>query len=78
MLSPSTRLIDLNLKLARYQAAGCPSYWVIDPDPAGGPVLRTWELQDTAYEPGIGAGGSKAFRTERPFPVTIDLAALVV
>ena len=32
ILSPSTRRIDLLLKRSRYEAAGCPAYWVVDPD----------------------------------------------
>ena len=31
VLSPSGRLIDLNLKRAAYQRMGTPSYWVLDP-----------------------------------------------
>ena len=31
VLSPSTRRIDLTLKLSRLAAAGCPHYWVVDP-----------------------------------------------
>jgi Uma2 family endonuclease len=31
VLSPSTRLIDLGLKQARYEVAGCAVYWVVDP-----------------------------------------------
>jgi len=45
VLSPSTRRVDLTLKLSRYESAGCPSYWVVDPDP---PALRAWELLRTA------------------------------
>lgn len=41
VLSPSTRRVDLTLKLSRYEAAGCPSYWVVDPD---GPSLTAWQL----------------------------------
>lgn len=43
VLSPSTRLIDLGLKRARYEAAGCPSYWVVDPV---APSLTAWQLVD--------------------------------
>jgi Uma2 family endonuclease len=34
VLSASTRRIDLMLKRSRYEAAGCPSYWVVDPGEA--------------------------------------------
>lgn len=46
VLTPSTRLIDLNLKRARYGAAGCPSYWVIDPEAL---TLTAWELRGGEY-----------------------------
>ncbi|HEY4569973.1 MAG TPA: Uma2 family endonuclease, partial [Kribbella sp.] len=46
VLSPSTRRIDLMLKFSRYEAAGCPAYWVVDPDT---PSLIAWELQDGTY-----------------------------
>ena len=46
VLSPSTRLIDLTLKRSRYEAAGCPSYWVVDPDL---PALTVWELRGGGY-----------------------------
>lgn len=32
ILSPSTRGRDRGLKLRRYQAAGIPCYWIVDPD----------------------------------------------
>ena len=31
---------------ARYEAAGCPSYWVVDPDV---PSVTAWELRDGSY-----------------------------
>lgn len=43
VLSPSTRLVDLNLKRARYEAAGCQSYWVVDPD---APSITAWEQRE--------------------------------
>ena len=47
VLSPSTRRVDVTLKRARYEAAGCPSYWVLDPDH---PSLTAWNLQDGYVE----------------------------
>ncbi len=41
--SPSTRSFDLLLKHSRYEEAGCPSYWVVDP---GGPSIVAWDLVD--------------------------------
>ena len=68
VLSPSTRLVDLNLKKARYEAAGCPSYWVFDPDRA---ELMVWELADGAYGLPTVVAGDEVFRAERPYAVEI-------
>jgi len=74
ILSPSTRLIDLNLKRARYEQAGCASYWVVDP---AGPRLTVWALVDGAYAQvaDVGAGGS--WTATAPYAVTVEPAALV-
>lgn len=45
VLSPGTRLIDLHPKRARYEAAGCPSYWIVDPDST---TLAVWECEKVA------------------------------
>jgi Uma2 family endonuclease len=74
VLSPSTRLIDINLKKARYEAAGCPSYWTVDPD---GPQLTAWELADGAYVPVAHVVGDEPFRATKPFPVTVVPADLL-
>jgi Uma2 family endonuclease len=75
VLSASTRRIDLVLKWSRLEAAGCPSYWVVDPDE---PRLIAWELRDGAYFEVADVAGSDPFHAETPFPVTIvpnDLVA---
>ena len=74
VLSPSTRRIDLTLKRSRYESAGCPSYWVLDPDQ---PSISVWQLEGTAY---VGAGhteGDAALQVTSPFPVEVVPAALV-
>ncbi len=68
VLSPSTRRVDLNLKRARYEAAGWPSYWVFDPD---GTELTAWELEGGAYGPATVVRGGETYRTDRPFPVSV-------
>lgn len=73
ILSPSTRLIDLNLKRARYEAAGCHAYWVLDPD---APSLRAWELREGAYVEVASVVGEETFRAELPFPVDLTPAEL--
>ncbi|KNX39064.1 Uma2 family endonuclease [Luteipulveratus halotolerans] len=74
VLSPSTRLIDLNLKKARYEAAGCPSYWVIDP---AEPSLVAWDLRDDAYVEVGRVSGDEAYAAALPFEVSITPSALV-
>ncbi len=68
VLSPSSRRIDLVLKRSRLEAAGCPAYWVVDPDE---PRLTAWELRDGTYVEIADVAGSEPFHAQRPFPVTI-------
>ncbi len=68
VLSPSTRLIDLNLKRARYEAAGCPAYWVIDPD---APSLTVWELRDDECVEVAHVLGDQEYAAVTPYPVTV-------
>lgn len=74
ILSPSTRRIDLTLKRSRYEAAGCPSYWVVDPD---APSVTAWELATGAYEVRGQADGEMSLSLTAPFDVTISPARLV-
>jgi Uma2 family endonuclease len=71
--SPSTALIDLNLKKDAYARFGVPSYWVVDPDPAG-PEFMIFELRDGRYELELKTTG--AFSVSKPFAVTILPASL--
>lgn len=68
VLSPSTRRIDLALKRSRYEAAGCPSYWVVDPDV---PSIVAWELHGSAYVEAGHAQGTDTLRLELPFAVEL-------
>jgi Uma2 family endonuclease len=68
ILSPSSRLIDLNLKRARYERAGVPSYWVVDPDELR---LMAWELSDAAYVEVADVSGDGIWQAARPFTVTV-------
>jgi Uma2 family endonuclease len=73
VLSPSTRLVDLNLKRARYEAAGCPSYWVIDPTELS---LIAWELQHGEYVEVASASGAEEFVATAPYDVVVVPADL--
>lgn len=68
VLSPSTRHIDLMLKRARFEVAGCASYWVVDP---GEPSIIAWDLQDDGYVQVAHVHGSERLDAVRPFPVTL-------
>jgi Uma2 family endonuclease len=68
VLSPSTRLIDLNLKRARYEAASCRSYWAVDPDE---PSLTAWELREGRYVEASHASAAETFSAQLPYPVQI-------
>jgi Uma2 family endonuclease len=68
VLSPSTQVIDRNLKRRRYEAAGVPSFWVVDPV---GPRLTAWELLDGAYIEVADVGPGESWTARQPFPVEI-------
>ncbi|MFD1506389.1 Uma2 family endonuclease [Georgenia yuyongxinii] len=74
VLSPSTRLIDLHLKRARYEAAGTPSYWVVDPDE---PALTAWELIEGRYVRVAHVAGEETFTATAPFAVDVRPADLI-
>lgn len=74
VLSPSTRNIDLSVKFARFERAGCPSYWVIDPD---GPVLHAWELREDRYVKVAEVSGDDEFNAGLPFPVSLRPVTLL-
>jgi Uma2 family endonuclease len=73
--SPSTRRIDLMLKWSRLEAAGCPSYWVVDPDT---PSLIAWELQDGAYAQVAKVTDTESARLTNPYDVTVVPADLTL
>ena len=73
VLSPSTRRVDLLLKRDRLQAAGVPSYWLVDPD---APSVVVLELTDGGYVEVASAHGAEAVEVERPFRVRLVPAEL--
>ncbi len=68
VLSPSTRRYDLMLKFSRLEAAGCPSYWVIDPDT---PELIAWEMRDGAYAQVAKVRADEVARLTAPYEVAV-------
>ena len=74
VLSPSTRRLDLGLKRERYEAAGCPAYWAVDPDE---PRLLAWELREGRYERVADVGLEQEWTTATPYAVTVRPADLL-
>ena len=78
VLSPSTTHIDLGLKKARYEAAGCPPYWVVDPGSTEHePSVTAWRLDGDAYVETATARGRERFAANQPYAVGISPADLV-
>ena len=73
VLSPSTRLVDLNLKKARYEQAGCPAYWVVDPHDL---TFTAWELVDGAYTEVARVGPGEEVSLQQPFPLSVRPGSL--
>ncbi len=76
ILSPSTRRRDLTAKRAIYERGGVAAYWIIDP---AGPRFVALELdaRSGTYVERADLTGDGTFETTVPFPVAIDVAALV-
>ncbi|MGH3328740.1 MAG: Uma2 family endonuclease [Streptomycetales bacterium] len=74
VVSPHTRRVDRMLKWSRYEAAGVPAYWVVEPDR---PSVTAWVLGDGKYAEAGQARGEETFEGEAPFPVRVVPAQLV-
>lgn len=74
VLSPSSRRLDLMLKRSRYEAAGCQSFWAVDP---AGPSLTCWQLREGGYAMIGQVHGDEKLALTEPFDVAIRPADLV-
>jgi Uma2 family endonuclease len=74
ILSASTRQVDLHLKRARYEAAGCPSYWIVDPE---APSIVVLELENGRYVERARALGSEEIEVSLPYELTVKPQDLV-
>lgn len=74
VLSPATRRVDMTLKRARYLAACCPSYWVVDPDE---PSVTVWQLDGEEYVERAHVLGEETATVTAPFEVTVTAAELL-
>jgi hypothetical protein len=64
----------LLLKHSRLEAAGCPAYWVIDPDV---PSLIAWELRNGTYAQVAMTSGDETYSAHKPYPVEFSAADLI-
>jgi len=74
VLSPSTRTFDLGPKMEILAAAGCPTYWTIDPEL---PQLTAWSLEDGRYVATARVAAQETWTATEPFAVTITPAELL-
>ncbi len=75
VLSPTRRLVDLNLKRAAYERMGTPSYWVLDPEV---PDLLVLQLDSSgSYREVSRVSGAEGFTAIQPFAVRVVPAALL-
>lgn len=74
VLSPSTRRVDLTLKLSRYEAAACPSFWAVDPDK---PAVTVYNLRDGTYVEVAHVEGDEELAVSTPFEVTFTAIGLL-
>jgi Uma2 family endonuclease len=73
VLSPSTSLVDRNLKKAAYERFGVESYWIVDPINR---TLHAFELRDGSYHQVADLQRDDIHDFERPFPVRVSMPAL--
>jgi Uma2 family endonuclease len=75
IISPTSHLRDMHAKMKIYAKAGVGSYWVVDPTFTGGVMLTEFRIGDNGvYE--MVTSTNKAFETDVPYPVKIDVPAL--
>ncbi|WP_157987898.1 Uma2 family endonuclease [Jiangella endophytica] len=75
VVSPGSRRTDRVTKRSEYEEAGIPAYWIIDPAADDDSRFVASELVGGAYKEV--ARGCGVISLERPFPLTIDVGALL-
>ena len=77
VVSPSSGLRDRETKRALYAEAGIPSYWLVEPDEERSTIrLTEFALGPDKTYVRVVHRVTGVFRTEAPWPLEIDLAAL--
>jgi len=74
IVSPSSRSMDRLTKPSLYASAGIQHYWRVELD--GGPAVYAYRLDGQEYVAVAEGGPGQPLRLDRPFPVTVDPAAL--
>ncbi|MBL8925279.1 MAG: Uma2 family endonuclease [Pseudonocardia sp.] len=74
VVSPGSRRLDLRVKRDEYADAGIPRYWIVDLD-APVSLVACHLAGEFGYVDGGAVTG--VFRTTEPFPVEVDLDALL-
>jgi Uma2 family endonuclease len=75
VLSPRTKHFDLELKRAKFAEAGCPHYWVVDPNE---PHVRCWALDGGEdYVEIASVSGEQPLQLTEPFSILLRPADLV-
>ncbi|WP_425484887.1 Uma2 family endonuclease [Amycolatopsis anabasis] len=74
VLSRSTRLVDLELKRAKLAEAGCPNYWIVDPDE---PSMLVFVRRGDEYVQHAKLIGTESADLDQPYPVQVSPASLV-
>jgi Uma2 family endonuclease len=74
--SPSTALIDLNVKKAAYERFGVESCWVVVPD-RDEPEVIVFELRGGRYQEAARVTGDGTFAAVRPFSIEVVPSRLV-
>lgn len=72
--SPSTRAFDLGPTMEILAAAGCPSYWTIDPRE---PALTVWSLHEGRYVETVRVAAQETWTATEPFAVAITPVELL-
>lgn len=67
VVSPSSRAMDLRVKLEVYEEMGIPSYWIVHP---AEDWVRAYELREGGYELVAEAKGDELFEVGNPFQVS--------
>ncbi|HZN20518.1 MAG TPA: Uma2 family endonuclease [Micromonosporaceae bacterium] len=79
VLSPSSRLFDTHVKRERFERAGTPAFWVVDPVAVPDQArLVAWELTGQGrYRRVADVSGEAELRTQVPFELRVVPADLV-